>query len=226
MRARAKRPGTRGRGAVAAAGFLLALWAGGLGANPKVDAPGGAPLDSAAPSRPHSVRDSPGWYPNVDPESMSVAFGRRTNAPLVSRRFQGGARSLDDLGRRVCRALHHENSDSLLQLCVTADEFRVILWREFPQSRPATGLTWQDAWSALSMRLVGGCRGAVEDYGGSYYEFLRFEPRDTTAQYKNFKLHNGLILVARNDQGTIERFDWLRSVAERKGVFKIYSVKD
>jgi len=215
-----------GSRAVAAAAFLVAIWAGVLGASPKVDAPGGAPSGSAAPSRPHSVRDSPGWYPNVDPESMSVVIGRRTNAPLVARRFQGGARSLDDLGRQVCRALHHENSDSLLQLCVAADEFRVVLWREFPQSRPATGLTWQDAWSALSMRLQGGCRGAVQDYGGSFYEFLRFERRDTTAQYKNFRLHNGLILVVRNDQGAVERFDWLRSVAERKGVFKIYSVKD
>ncbi len=76
------------------------------------------------------------------------------------------------------------------------------------------------------MRLYGGTRSAVQDHGGHYFQFLRFDRADSTTSYKNFKLHNGLILVARNDQGEIEKFEWLRSVAERKGVFKIYSVRD
>jgi len=44
--------------------------------------------------------------------------------------------------------------------------------------------------------------------------------------YKNFKLHNGLILVAKDEGGKTEEFHWLRSVAERKGRFKIYSMSD
>jgi hypothetical protein len=186
----------------------------------------GAPRDTAMPPRRPSVRDSPGWYPSVDPESMSVVIGRRLNAPRVSTPFRGGARSLDDLGRRVCRALHHSAVDSLIMLCVTEGEFRDILWREFPQSRPATGLTWQDGWSSLYMRLQGGCQGAVTDFGGRYYEFLRFEGPDSTARYQNFKLHSRLRLVARDDTGEIQRFTWLRAVAERKGVFKIFSTND
>jgi hypothetical protein len=199
---------------------ILVLGAAGVGAQ------GGAPRDTAAPPRHASVRDSPGWYPSVDPESLSVVIGRRLNAPVVSKPFRGGARSLDDLGRRVCRALHHSDVDSLSRLCVTEDEFRDILWREFPQSRPATGLTWQDGWSSLFMRLSGGCRGAIQDFGGRYYEFLRFEGARSTARYRNFTLHSGLILVARDDTGETQRFTWLRSVAERKGVFKIYSTND
>jgi len=58
---------------------------------------GGTSGDSAARPRRSSVRDSPGWYPSVDPESMSVVAGRRLNAPRVSTPFHGGARSLDDL---------------------------------------------------------------------------------------------------------------------------------
>jgi hypothetical protein len=219
MRASARR-----RWSGVAIGLALVLRAGALDAAPDTTTRPGAAVDTGPPA--HSVRDSPGWYPNVDPESTSVVVGRRTNAPRVSQRFQGGARSLEDLGRRVCRALHHERADSLLALCITEEEFRTILWRELPQSRPATGLTWQDAWSTLSMRLYSGTRGATQDHGGHYYEFLHFERSDTTARYRNFKLHNGLILVARDDQGQIERFDWLRSVAERNGAFKIYSVRD
>jgi hypothetical protein len=182
---------------------------------------------TTAPARkPTSVRDSPGWYPSVDPESTSVLIGRRTNAPVVKKPFHGGARSLDDLGRTVCRLLHHGAKDSLLSMCVGADEFRDILWREFPQSRPATGLQWEDAWNIMGMRLQTGCSGAVNDLGGRYLQFVRFETADTTMRFKNFKLHRGLTLVARNDEGGEERMTWLRSVAERRGSFKIFGVDD
>jgi len=211
------RPALR-RGA-AACGLALLLAA----------APGANAADSgAAPPAPRrsSVRDSPGWYPSVDSESASVALGRRTHAPVVRTPLRGGARSLDDLGRTVCRLLHHEARDSMLALCVSADEFRDILWREFPQSRPATGLTWQDAWGIVGMRLRTGCSGAINDYGGHPLQFLRFERADTTMRFRNFKLHRGLVLVARNDQGREERLTWLRSVAERRGAFKIFGVED
>jgi hypothetical protein len=180
---------------------------------------------SAPPPKTHSTKDSPGWYPVVDPESMSVVIGRRTNAPLVKKPFQGGARSLDDLGRAVCRSLERSDPDSLMLLCVRVDEFRDILWREFPQSRPVTGLTWEDGWRVLSIRLMAGCREGVRDHGGRAYEFVRFET-DSLAKYKNFRLHSGLTLVARDEQGTTHRMRWLRTVAERKGAYKIYSTVD
>ena len=129
---------------------------------------------SAAATAP-SVKDSPGYYPPSDPESMSVVIGRRTNAPLVSTPFHGGARSLNELGRTVARLVHHTETDSLLGLCITEDEFRDILWREFPQSRPATGLTWEDAWTILYARLHAGCLHAIRDHEGRPWEFVRFE---------------------------------------------------
>ena len=187
---------------------------------------GDAAAQAAAPTRrPPSLRDSPGWYPLVDPESTSVLLGRRPNAPLVAKPFRGGARGLDELGREVCRHLQRRSADSLLALCVTEDEFRDILWLEFPQSRPVTGLTWEDGWLALGVRLLSGTRDATGDHGGRPYEFVRWERREAV-RYKNFALHNGLILVARNHEGQIERMHWLRSVAERKGRFKIYSTRD
>lgn len=181
---------------------------------------------ASAPKRPSSVRESPGWYPVADPESASVRIGRRVGAPLVATPFRGGTRALDDLGRAVCRLLSRGDRDSLLALCVTDREFRDILWREFPQSRPVTGLQWEDGWRVLSMRLQSGCSDAVGQLGGRRWEFVRFERSDSTMRYRNFALHNGLVLVARDEHGGLERWGWLRSVAERKGRFKIYSVRD
>jgi len=204
---------------------MLLAWAGILGAAapaPKRD----NVANAAPPPRAPSTRDSPGWYPSVDPESASVRTGRRVGAPLVAMPLRGGAKSLDELGRTVCRLLSHEDRDSLLALCVTDSEFREILWREFPQSRPATGLQWEDGWRVLGMRLQSGCSDAIGEFGGHYWQFLRFERADSTTRYRNFRLHNGLVLVARNERGVVERHGWLRSAVERKGRFKIYSVRD
>jgi hypothetical protein len=205
-------------------GFVAALLAAGAA---------GAALaktEPIAPARPRSVLEGrPGFVPLMDPESSAVLLGRRTSAPAVQKRFRGGARSLDELGRTVVRLLHHAERDSLLALCVSQDEFSEILWHEFPQSRPATGLQWQDAWTILHARLRSGCGQALGDYGGTPYQFLRFEKlgrADSTFRYRNFTLHNGLFMVVRNPAGQIERWNWLRSVAERRGAFKIYSTTD
>ncbi len=185
----------------------------------------GAGAGAVAPSRAPSLRDSPGYRPLVDPDSASVRAGRMLNAPLVSRPFDGGARSMEELGRRVCRAVHRDQPESLLALTVTRDEFREILWPEFTQSRKATGLTWEDGWTALGNRLQAGSRQATQDFGGRWVEFVRFE-RDTVSRYRNFSLHQRLVMVVRDDTGALQRWSWLRAVAERKGRFKIYSTTD
>ena len=172
-----------------------------------------------------SVRDSPGWTPLVDPESSSVVLGRRVNAPAVRMPFNGGAKSLDDLGRAICRAVHHQDRDSLLRLCVTDTEFEAILWPEFPQSRPAVGLEWDDAWRILYARLHAGSSHAIRDYGGRPYQFVRFDV-DSTMQYRNFRMQSRLAMVVRNDEGRLESWTWLRAVVARKGRWKIYSTDD
>jgi hypothetical protein len=186
----------------------------------------GAASTSTAPvSRAPSVKDSPGYVPLFDPESTAEKLGRRPNAAVVSKPFRGGAQSLDALGRTVCRALHVGSKDSLMALCVTDDEFRDILWPEFPQSRPVVGLQWEDAWPILYARLNAGNAHAVRDWGGHQYEFKSLTA-DSIGQYKNFKLYSRLTLVAKDDEGTVHRWTWLRSVAARKGRYKIYSTED
>ena len=185
-----------------------------------------APADTSAAKHLVSVRDSPGYVPLVDPDSMADKLGRRPNAPYVHETFTGGGTSLEGLARLVCRALHQDDPDSMAALCVNSAEFRTILWPEFPQSRPATGLHWDDGWTILYGRLNGGCVSSTREYGSHYYTFLRIERTAKTVAYKNFKLHNGITIVAKDDEGAIQRFTFIRSIAERKGRFKIYSMAD
>jgi hypothetical protein len=219
------KPHSRPRGHRLAGALLGVLL---LTAAARATTPATTPAAAPAPAparRVSSLRNEPGYKPLVDPESASVAAGRRLNAPLVSIPFKGGAPSLDELGRAVCRSIHSGSRDSLLALCVTEAEFRDILWREFPQSRPVTGVRWTDAWGILFARLRAGCSQAMRDNGGHWYEFQRFES-DSISRFRNFRLHSGLVLVAKDDTGGIQRWRWLRSVAERKGSFKIYSTND
>ena len=184
----------------------------------------GAPAAAGAAPQP-SVKDSPGYVPASDPDSAAERLGRRTNAPAVSVPFTGGAKSVKALGEAILGAFHAERADSLLQLCVTMNEFRDILWPEFPQSRPATGLRWDDAWPVLYGRLNGGSLAAVREFGGHHYTLLRVEVT-AVVSYRNFKLHNGVAIVARDDTGREVRFTGVRSIAERRGRFKVYSLFD
>jgi hypothetical protein len=223
MRKTMHRAENRTRTGVAAtvAAMLVVVLASARASTPAPAAP------STPPVEPHgSVTLEPGYVPPNDPESSSVRVGRRVNAPLVSKPFTGGARSLEELGRKVCHALDYESPDTLFSLAVQQDEFRDILWPEFPMSRPATGITWQDGWMFLYGRLHQGSAIAIRDYGGHVYQFIRFDRSDSTMRYKNFKLHNGLVLVAKDDEGKTHEFHWLRTVVERKGRFKIYSMTD
>jgi hypothetical protein len=189
-----------------------------------------AASSATAPDRvarpPVSVKDSPGYLPLVDPESTAVVLGRRTNAPVVSARLQGGCRSLEELGRAVLWTLHHSDADSLRRLCVDRREFEGIMWREFPESRPATGLTVDDAWGTLDRRFMGGVRGALNEYGGRFLVFRRVEVYHGVKDYRNFRIHNGLRIVATNEDGSEEQVLFVRAAVERRGRFKIESTTD
>jgi len=181
-------------------------------------------LEHAADSI-RAARVRQGWYPPADAESASVRIGRR-EAPLVAMSFRGGERSLAALGRAVVSGVSNNAPDSLLALCVTKEEFEGILWPEFPQSRPATGLTAMDGWRVLSNRLVSGTRGAAADWGGRPWTFVRAEATAGVTEFRNFRLHRGIVLEVRDAAGTAQRLDFVRTVVERKGVFKLYSLRD
>lgn len=178
-----------------------------------------------APRSSVSIQDSPGYVPARDPDSLDEVLGRRRNARAVDMPFHGGPRTLDDLGRAVCAALHSGRPDSLLALSLRSDEFRMILWPEFPQSRPATGLRWDDAWPILWGHLNGGSVSAVREAEGHDYMLVGVHTA-RTREYRNFRLHEGITVLAHDEEGTLHTLSFIRAIAERKGRFRIYSMRD
>ena len=186
----------------------------------------------AAPSVPaqRSVYTSrlvgrPGYYPPDDPESLSVLTGRR-EAPAVDLELSGGEASLEALGRAVVAAVTESNQSALDGLRVTKHEFRVICWPEFPESRPITSITLDDAWMMAAAKSHAGSSRAAGTYGGRNLELVNMEiPRPFA--YRNFTRYSGLVLVARDrNSGEVLRLTFAPSVIERHGQFKVLMYRD
>jgi hypothetical protein len=167
----------------------------------------------------------PGYVPPVDPDSDAVRTGRR-QAPLVSMPFTNGAPSLEALVRRALARAGAGDRIALFRLCVSRDEFDRILWPEFPQSRPITGAKAGDGWYFLTRRNTGGADRMLDSFTGAKLKLVKVEYGLPVETYRNFRLHRGLTIVARDSTGAEVRIDDIRSIAERKGVFKIYSMRD
>ena len=184
-----------------------------------------AGLDSTGHHHLVSVKDSPGYTPPVDPEANSEMIGRRLSATRVNKPFIGGAHSLDDFGRIATRLIQNQPRDSLEKLCVRFDEFRDVLWPEFPQSRPATGAHWQDAWFFQVTRNRKGCGLAMTDWGGHDYQYVGITC-DSTLQYRNFKLYSKLTIAVLPAGADTVRWDFVKAIVARRGRFKILSMRD
>jgi hypothetical protein len=185
----------------------------------------GATESVTAPKRALGVQDSPGYRPPADPESASVRTGRRV-VGKIDVPLSGGRRSLDALGQAIVGALRMSTDDSLFALCVSEGEFSKLMWPEFPQSRPATGWSAEDAWMVLYPRLRSGSRAAWLDARDHRYRFVRIERAKPIQEYTNFRLHDDIVLMVKDELDQVQRLTFVRSIVERRGVFKIYSTED
>jgi len=167
----------------------------------------------------------PGYYPPDDPESLSVVTGRR-EAPAVDLELTGGAASLEDLGKALLAALTAKDQNALDGLRVTKHEFRVICWPEFPESRPITNITLDDAWMMAAAQSHAGSVRTVGLYGGRDLELLDVQTSEPFA-YRNFTRYSGVVLLARDrNSREIIHLAFAPSVIERHGRFKALLYRD
>lgn len=168
---------------------------------------------------------SPGYYAPADPESSSVRLGRR-HARTVRLQLTDGARSLTDLAQMLIAGLEARSERALHARRLTRNEFEVICWPEFPESRPITRITAQDAWELSDPTSRAGASRALSAYGGRPLSLIRVRAA-IREPYRNFVLHRGVVIEARDEQsGAIVSLTFAPSVVERKGVFKVLMYKD
>jgi hypothetical protein len=189
-------------------------------------APGPARGSTAPAGRPRSpLERSPGYVPPADPESLSVITGRR-NAPRVALELTGGAASLADLARLLLADLQAKDERAMHALRVTRHEFEVICWPEFPESRPITRITADDAWELALPTSLAGAGRTIGLHGGRGLSLVRVTA-GRAERYRNFSLHRDVVITARDAQaGDSLSLRFVPSVVERHGRFKALLFKD
>jgi hypothetical protein len=118
--------------------------------------------------------------------------GRGYDIPVLAPhelRLEGAAAGLDDLLRTVETALAESDSVRLLELMVTADEYRRVFYPAFPAAHPPINADFETLWVLHVTDALPGLRKVVREYGGRRVRILdvRFEKPDQ--DFVNFVLH-------------------------------------
>lgn len=169
--------------------------------------------------------NSPGYALAYDPEWRSVLRGYR-EVPEPGMELFGGSDSLRGLVELVLEAVSEENRQAMLDLALRIEEFEIICWPSFPQARPFTLSLWEDAWRFQYANYAGGIREAMDEAGGVPLT-LDSIAYGEIEDFQHFQLFNGVTIRAvREDTGETLEFDWLDSIVERNGVYKVFLYKN
>jgi hypothetical protein len=181
-----------------------------------------------SPGKPaaHSpVEKEPGYKKLDDPEAETTITGRRKVGPTAAQ-FRDGATSASQLAMVLLDCINRDDYMGLRAVQISFDEFRDILWPEFPQSRPATHVKAEDAWEVLLHSSVTGARRALGEWAGQdlTFEGLSFEKGWTP--YANFNLYLGVRIHARTRAGEVVEIKYADGFVERNGQWKVYIYND
>lgn len=167
----------------------------------------------------------PGAVIYYDPEWRAEVRGRR-EVEKHGLRLTGAMRSVEEVVDGFLRALAEEDNQALNFLRTTRDEFQLILWPEFPTSRPFLRVPAADAWAFQFATLNRGAAKAMTELGGRNLGLLDFHI-GKTEEYTNFRLLLDVIATARDeDTGEELEIDMLNGIVECRGEYKVYLYKD
>lgn len=173
-----------------------------------------------------AMDNSSGFAVAYDPEWRTAVRGVR---PAEDPGFAifGGRPSMRELIEEVVMETAAENHQAMIDLAVRKEEFEIVCWPSFPQSRPYLRVPWEEAWGFQYANLLGGGREGVRQVGGRDVEVVDVHVGGTRDYNGIFKLHTGIKIQVR-DLGTREVFEltYLDSILEQDGEFKVFLYKD
>jgi len=168
-----------------------------------------------------SLENTAGYALPYDPEWRSVVRGRREVGP-TNLQFHRGLVSLEALATSYLEGLGSQDVDMLFDLGVTPQEFKGILWPEFPQSRPFLRIPADEAWLFQLTHMNDDLASLYGRLGGVDRELVSVKV-GSAMEFTNFRLLNDVTITAHEvDTGKIVTLH-LDAVAERNGRYKVYT---
>jgi hypothetical protein len=183
--------------------------------------------DTSGGGRPRSLREAyPDYKPGADdPELDAVKRGRRLVHTHSIALEPGGSKSIQDLIEQTVAATTLADGEALKRCAVTRNDFVRILWPEFPQSRPITQITPEEAWSFVENKNLVSFNRTAGEFNLTPIQLVSYQV-GTVRKYTNFKIHTDIRVTVRKPGGEPYGFHLIRSIVERNGRFKIYSTWD
>lgn len=172
-----------------------------------------------------SLDSTPGFVVAYDPEWRSQVTGVRS-APDPDFDLFGGASSLRDLLQNVLDLLAENDEQGMVDLALRKEEFEIICWPAFPQSRPYLRFKWEEAWGFHYAGILGGIKAGIRDGGGRKLQ-LSSVAYGEVKDFGLFEVYDD-VRVGAVDQETGEtiEFTFIDSAIERNGVFKVFIYAD
>lgn len=168
-----------------------------------------------------SLDNSPGYARPYDPEWRAPILGRREAGP-TDLAFMGGATSMEDLAEHLVIAIESDDLEYVgYELMVVRDEFTYILWPEFPQSRPYTGIPADEAWFFHHGKLFSGGKKIVDRLReGSGLGVVAVDP-GRRQDYTNFTMYEDVVFTVSNSANAATT-DIRLNVVERQDKYKVF----
>jgi hypothetical protein len=160
-----------------------------------------------------------------DPEWRSHVNGRR-EVPVNDLVLAGGAVSVEELLTFVLFALGDEDADGVDQLRINRDEFQLLCWPEFPQSRPYLKIPPDEAWSFHFASMRKGAKKAFHEFAGKPLSLVSFDI-GSVQEYTNFRiLQDVTMTVLDADTGQEIQLDMVEAVLACRGKYKVFMYRE
>jgi hypothetical protein len=132
--------------------------------------------------------------------------------------------AMEHLARSVLRGIENHDYQGLLDLAVTEEEYRSIIWPALPlSSQPG----WQDnydfVWNQHRSRSLHGLRRVLEHYGGRRFELLEVRCKKGMQDYGPYQVYRDAWLLVRNESGLQSEVNLFGSITRIGERYKIMS---
>lgn len=173
-----------------------------------------------------SLDNSSGFAVAYDPQWRTAVTGVRP-APKPGLTLYGGRSSIRDLVQGVLAGATGQDQQALIDFAIRKEEFEIICWPSFPQSRPYLRVPVTEAWGFQYANLLGGSQDGIRSAGERDLELREISVGSERDYNGWFKIHND-IRIHTVDRATGQEvvLTFVDSIIEQDGMFKVFLYKD
>lgn len=127
------------------------------------------------------------------------------------------------LAGAVLDAIERRDSEALMRMSVTKDEFEDTVWPTLPASRPEVGMPIDFVWGDTFSKSRGYLAQTLSEFGGRHFELVRVEFDGETTDHESYDVSRKTVLIVRDAEAHERRLRLFGSIIRQTGRSKVYS---